>query len=93
MEASISEDLIQEVLYIVKYDAVKKAIEERYDIPNKELNLLIQLALQNSGKISNRKKERFLKWIPEDELAQLESAICTLLEGIIADANGDIPIN
>jgi len=86
MEASISEELIQEVLYIVKYDAVKKAIEERYDIPNKELNLLIQLALQNSGKISNRKRERFLKWIPADELEPLESIICTLLEGIIADA-------
>jgi len=86
MEASISEDLIQEVLYIVKYDAVKKAIEEKYDIPNKELNLLIQLALQNSGKISNRKRERFLKWIPENELESLELVICKLLEGIIANA-------
>lgn len=56
MEASISEDLIQEVLYILKYDAVKKAIEERYDIPNKELNLFIQLAIQNNGKISKKKK-------------------------------------
>lgn len=85
MEASISEDLIQEVLYIVKYDAVKKAIDERYDIPNKELNLLIQLALQNGGRISKRKRERFLSWIPEDKLESLESTICTLLEGIIAD--------
>ena len=80
METSISEDLIQEILYIVKYDAVKKAIEERYDMPNKELNLLIQLALQNNGKISNRKRERFLKWIPADELASLELIISSLLE-------------
>ena len=63
METSILEDLIQEVLYIIKYDAVKQVIEERFDIPNKELNLLIQLSLQNNGRISNRKRKRFEKWI------------------------------
>lgn len=38
METSISKDLIDEVLYIAKYDAVKKALEERYDVPNKDKN-------------------------------------------------------
>jgi len=85
MEASISEDLIQEVLYIVKYDTVKTAIEERYDIPNKELNLLIQLALQNNGKISKRKRERFFGWIGDEELKSLEAIICDLLEGLVSD--------
>lgn len=83
MEVSISEDLLQEVLYIVKYDAVKKAIEGHFDIPNKELNLLIQLALQNNGKISKRKRERFTHWIREEELVGLERTICRLLEDII----------
>jgi len=84
MEASISEDLIQEVVYIVKYDAVKKAIEERYDIPNKELNLFIQLALQNKGKIGRRKRAKFSNWIDEEQLQSLEETICTLLEDIMA---------
>lgn len=84
MEVSISKDLIQEVLYIVKFDAVKKAIEDHFDIPNKELNLLIQLALQNNGKIGKSKRNRFQNWIKEDELVQLERIICTLLEDIIS---------
>ncbi|PCJ35091.1 MAG: hypothetical protein COA75_11985 [Cellvibrionales bacterium] len=82
MEASISEDLIQEVLYIVKYDAVKKAIEDNYDIPNKELNLFIQLSLQNQGKISNKKRNRFKEWIDEEALTGLEEVICEVLEDI-----------
>ena len=85
METSIAEDLIHEVLYIAKYDAVKKAIEERYDIPNKDLNLLIQLVLQNDGKVSKKKRARFLSWIPEAELISLESNIGEVLEGIVAN--------
>lgn len=86
METSILEDLMQEVLYIIKYDAVKKAIEERFDIPNKELNLFIQLSLQNSGKISNKKRKRFENWIDDKQLDLLETVICTLLKDIIENA-------
>lgn len=83
METSILEDLIQEVLYIIKYDAVKQVIEERFDIPNKELNLFIQLALQNNGKISNKKRKRFESWIDNHQLDSLENVICSLLKDII----------
>ena len=83
MEASISGDLIQEVLYIVKYDGVKKIIEEKFDIPNKELNLFIQLALQNKGTISKKKRKKFAGWIDDKQLAALEKMICTLLEDIM----------
>lgn len=82
MEVSISEDLIHEAIYIVKYDAIKKAIEEKFDIPNKELNLFIQLAIQNSGKIGNKKRAKFKKWIDESQLIQLEAIISSLLEEI-----------
>ena len=87
METSILEDLMQEVLYIIKYDAVKKVIEERFDIPNKELNLFIQLSLQNNGKISNKKRKRFESWIDNQQLESLETAICSLLIDIIKNKN------
>lgn len=87
METSILEDLMQEVLYIIKYDAIKKVIEERFDIPNKELNLFIQLSLQNNGKISNRKRKRFESWIDKQQLGSLETVICSLLTDIIKNKN------
>jgi Fic family protein len=86
METSILQDLIQEVLYIIKYDAVKKVIEERFDIPNKELNLFIQLSIQNNGKISNKKRKRFENWIDRHQLESLENVICSLLKDIVKNA-------
>lgn len=89
MEQSISDDLIQEVMYILKYDAVKKAIESSYDIPNKDLNLLIQLAIQNNGKIGKRKRARFANWISDEQLKGLEGLIASILEDIIVKAKQD----
>lgn len=88
MKTSISQDLMQEVIYIVKYDAVKKEIEKRYDIPNKELNLLIALVLQNNGTLSIRKRKRFYGWIAEAGLKELERVILDVLEGINANTQG-----
>lgn len=82
MEASISEDLRQEIVYIVKFDAVKKAVEKLHDMPNKELNLFIQLALQNDGKIANKKRKRFYGWVDEENLLNLEGIIFDILEDI-----------
>ncbi len=67
---------------IVKYDAVKKAIEQSYDMPNKELNLFIQLSIQNNrkGKIPYKKRKRFQKWITEEQMQSLENVVCKLLE-------------
>lgn len=86
METSILQDLIQEVLYIIKYDAVKKVIEEKFDIPNKELNSFIQLSIQNNGKISNKKRKRFENWIDSHQLESLENVICSLLKDIVKNA-------
>jgi Fic family protein len=85
METSISKDLMQEVVYLVKYDKVKKVIEDLYDIPNKELNLFIQLAIQNNGTINKKKRKRFKDWIDEAALSSLEQVIRTVLDDINKD--------
>lgn len=89
METSISEDLLHEVWYLFKFDAVKKAIEENFDIPNKELNLFIKLALQNDGKIGLSKRKRFQKWISEEDLIELEKNISLILADIKQDQEQD----
>lgn len=86
METSISQDLVQEVIYIVKYDAVKKAIEDVLDIPNKELNLFIQLAIQGNGTISKSKRPRFDRWMSGEQLLALERTIGKILDQINRDA-------
>jgi hypothetical protein len=85
MSTAISEDLIEEVHYIVKYDAVKKTIEEKHDLPNKELNLLTKLLIQNDGKVGKRKRAHFSDWISEQNLTLLESEVIQLLEKLSFD--------
>jgi hypothetical protein len=89
MEASISVDLLQEVEYIVLYDAVKKIIDDSYDIPNNKLNLLIQLAIQGKGTISGKKRKFFTEWIPEEHLGVLEETIRSALEKVGPQASMD----
>ncbi|MFQ3247698.1 MAG: hypothetical protein ACI9SP_004357 [Arenicella sp.] len=82
METVISDDLVKEVTYIIKYDLVKAIIEELYDLPNKNLDLLIRLAIQNDGKIAVGKRKRFHGWIPENALIRLEQLISKALKEI-----------
>ena len=93
METAISEDLVKEITYIIKYDAIKEVIEGCYDLPNKELDLLIKLAMQNKGKIANRKRARFYDWIPEDKLTVLEGVISKTLNDINTQSVGPEPKN
>lgn len=82
METAISEDLTKEVTYIIKYDIVKSVIEHLYDLPNKDLDLLIRLVLQNNGRVANKKRSRFYGWIPEEALVGLEEVIAKTLNDI-----------
>jgi len=75
MGTAISEDLVKEVTYIIKYDVVKGLIEGMYDLPNKDLDLLIKLAIQNNGRVAKNKRKRFYGWIPEGDLKSLEALI------------------
>ena len=82
MATFISEDLIYEAFSISSsLMRLKTATEESYDVPDKELNLFIQLALQNDGKTGNKKGHD-----PKNEemgkLQALGKVICKLLEGI-----------
>ena len=85
METAISEDLVKEVTYIIKYDLVKSIIEELYDLPNKDLDLLIKFVIQNNGKVATRKRVRFYGWIPESDLSRLEVLISKALNEIKAE--------
>jgi hypothetical protein len=75
MGTAISEDLVKEVTYIIKYDVIKGLIEKMYDLPNKDLDLLIKLSIQNGGRVAKNKRKRFYGWIPEQDLKSLEVLI------------------
>jgi Fic family protein len=69
---TIAEILPEEVLYLERYDKMKTAINERFDMPDYLVDLLIRFLEQNGGKLSNRAKEKEFKALSEEEILELE---------------------
>lgn len=68
MKEALNVDLLQEIIFILKFDKIKKEINSRYDIVNKELDLLVTLLLQNNGKPSKKVKKRYSDILGENGL-------------------------
>lgn len=73
METAISVDLLDEIIFILKFDSIKNNINNKYDLPNQKLDLIVRLLLSNKGAISKRKRNSFVNWLSEQELNDIES--------------------
>ncbi|MBY0293599.1 MAG: Fic family protein [Alphaproteobacteria bacterium] len=65
--------LPEEIDYLKRYDEMKSAINERFDMPNHLTDLLIHFLQQNGGKLSKRAQENEFKELSQEECSQLES--------------------
>ncbi len=84
MELAITQDLMKEIIFLVTFDAIKELINNRFDIPNTKLNLLVNLLLQNNGKLSQSKKKQnlFNNYLTEKETNEIEEAVSEKLQEI-----------
>lgn len=57
VQQTAKEDLVQELLYLRNHDRAIKAMQAVVDAPDKTLNLLIRWLHQNSGQLSNTKRQ------------------------------------
>jgi hypothetical protein len=63
-----------EVSYLQKYDAMKGWLDDRFQMPDKTIALLIRFLDQNKGKFSQRAKEKEFADITEKEGKNIEEA-------------------
>lgn len=77
---TVTKVLPEEVLFLEKYDRMKTAINERYDMPDYTSNLLIRFLEQNKGKLSNRAQEKEFKDLSIEEVAELEHLYIEIFE-------------
>lgn len=71
---TIEHELVKEFDFLEKYDRAKQAIEEIVDMPNRQINLFIQLCGQNHGRLSATKRESHFKYLKDEEVAGMENA-------------------
>ena len=75
VKMTIEEELVQELSFLANYDSTKKAIQDIIDMPDRLIDLFIQLCLHNNGSLSGRKRADHFDFLTEAELAAMEQAV------------------
>ena len=75
VKLTIDHELVEELDFLSKYDRTKQAVQEIVDMPDRLIDLFIQLCLQNNGRLSARKRESHFAVLTDDELARMENAV------------------
>jgi len=72
---TIDEELINELDFLINYDKTKTKIQGVIDMPDRLIDLFIRVCIQNSGQLSNSKRESHFNFLSEEELLAMENAI------------------
>ncbi len=72
---TIEEELIEELNFLSQYDQTKQSIQNIIDMPDRKIDLFIQLCLQNNGKLSANKQSKYFNFLTEEELMELEQVV------------------
>lgn len=73
-----------ELLFIQRYDEVKKAIQQIVDMPDKSINLMILYLHQNNSVFPKRRRDSFPK-LTEEEILRMQGAFRKVFEMAVVD--------
>ena len=79
IHATLKEDMPNELVFIQRYDEVKKAVQRIVDMPDKDINLMILFLHQNKGAFPNRRREQFAR-LTDEEINQMQVAFRKIFE-------------
>ncbi|MBU1196790.1 MAG: Fic family protein [Proteobacteria bacterium] len=72
---TIQEELVEELRFLANHEHTKKAIQDIIDIPDRLINLFIQLCLQNNGSLSAKKRSAHFDFLTDEELSAMEQTV------------------
>lgn len=79
IQATITDDMPQELEFIQRYDEVKRELQHIVDMPDKDLNLMILFLHQNKGVFPKRRRKDFAK-LTDLEIERMEQAYQEVFE-------------
>jgi len=77
IEETIDVHFTRELDFLVNYDKTKRAIQGVIDMPDKLIDLFIRILMQNNGKLSAKKKEKYFYALTDNELEDLINIVNT----------------
>lgn len=75
---TIEHNLPEEILFLERYDRMKAAVIERFDMPNHMVDLLVGFLGQNNGVFSKRAQAKEFEAFTDAERRELESLYSTI---------------
>lgn len=80
VDFTISKIIPEEVRYLQIFDEMKYWLDDRFQMPDNSVALLIRFLYQNRGKLSKRAKENEFKSFTEDEVKEIEDHFQELIK-------------
>lgn len=90
MDSSTKFELLSEVVYLVTFDAIKRLLNEIADIPENHLNNLVNILINNGGRISQKKRDYALKYLDNQVLQMVEDKAVNLMDDLEKNSGVDI---
>jgi hypothetical protein len=75
LERTVSEDLPQEIDFLLGYDRARSALNKRFDWPRNTLGLFIRGVHQNDWKLSETKRRSHFDWMTDQELREAQDLV------------------
>jgi Fic family protein len=69
---TVEQTIPEEVRYLEKYDLLKSYLDDRFEMPDKTVALLLRFLEQGKGKLSQRSRDREFKALNDDEVGEIE---------------------
>lgn len=79
IDATITEDMPGELLFIQRYDDAKKELQSIVDMPDKDINRMLTFLHQNKGVFPKGRRTYFSK-LTEEEIAKMQAAYRKVFE-------------
>jgi hypothetical protein len=80
IDYTISKIIPQEVKYLQKYDAFKAWLDDKFEMPDRMVALLVRFLEQNNGSISKRARDKEFKDLTDREIQEIEKQYKTCFE-------------
>ena len=77
--ATLEEDMPGELIFLQRYDEVKKELQRIVDMPDRDINLMIIFLHQNKGIFPKRRREQFSK-LTDEEIQKMQKTYRTVYE-------------
>ena len=81
IQSTINKDVPDELLFLQRYDELKRDIQSIVDMPDNKVDRMILFLHQNSGKLASRKRN-FYKELSDNEIGQMEQAYTQVFQRI-----------